>query len=254
MQADAITDFERDGATCIRSAIGTDWLHELREATERGLATSDNYFRRHTLWPTEPVFRKFCFESQAPELAASLLETRKLNLLYDQIFVKEPGSAAATPWHNDQPYWPVRGSHVATVWVALDPVTAESGAMEFIRGSHRWNRWFQPFLAATDGGVDSDYEHSTEFEPLPDFDAEREHLDLLCFEMDPGDVIVFHALTVHGARPNYTQRRRRGYAVRYTGDDVTYFEGPGTNPRLLNSSLKPGLSIDCNEFPVVFGV
>ena len=250
-ETQALTDFAQDGVVCIRSAIDLRWLDKLRDATERGLRTSENYFRRHTLWQDEPIFEKFCFESQAPKLASQLLQTRKLNLLYDQIFVKEPGSGTATPWHNDQPYWPVRGSRVATVWVALDAITKESGAMEFIKGSHRWNRWFQPFLSATDGGVDTVYERSIEFEPLPDFDAHRAQLHILCFDMQPGDAIVFHALTVHGARANVAQRRRRGYAIRYTGDDVTYFEGPGTNPRLLNSALVAGHAIDSEEFPVV---
>jgi ectoine hydroxylase-related dioxygenase (phytanoyl-CoA dioxygenase family) len=180
----------------------------------------------------------------------ALPQTRKLNLLYGQIFVKESGSGIATLWRNDQPYWPVRSSRVAIVWVPLDAITKES-AMEFIKGSHRWNRRFQPFLSATDGGVDTVYERSIEFEPLTDFDAHRAQLHILCLDMQPGDAIVFHALTVHGARANVAQRRRRGYAIRYTSDDVTYFEEPGTNPCLLNSALVAVHAIDPEKFPVV---
>ena len=35
--------------------------------------------------------------------------------------------------------------------------------------------------------------------PLPDLDAERDAHEFLAWDMEPGDVIAFHALTLHGA-------------------------------------------------------
>jgi ectoine hydroxylase-related dioxygenase (phytanoyl-CoA dioxygenase family) len=65
-------------------------------------------------------------------------------------------------------------------------------------------------------------------------------------------VYAFHALTVHGAGGNLSQRvRRRGYTVRYTGDDVTYSTRPGTNTGLSNPTLSEGDALDSEQYPVV---
>jgi ectoine hydroxylase-related dioxygenase (phytanoyl-CoA dioxygenase family) len=79
-----------------------------------------------------------------PPIAAQFFESAKVNLFYDQLFVKEPGTENRTRWHNDLPYWPVRGRQIMSFWVAVDPVTVDSGALEFIRGSHAWDIWYQP--------------------------------------------------------------------------------------------------------------
>ena len=55
-----------------------------------------------------------------------------------QLFVKEPGTAAPTPWHNDTSYWHLTGQQVCSVWLALDDVPASRG-LSYVKGSHRWN-------------------------------------------------------------------------------------------------------------------
>ena len=235
-----IRAFHRDGVVRVAAAVDDAWIEKLREAIERGLGCSENYFRRHTLWNADEDLKAFCFNSVAPRLAVALLESNKLNLLYDQIFVKEPGSGAATPWHNDQPYWPVRGWSVATVWIALDQITAESGAMEFIRGSHRWNRWFQPFLAASDGGKAGDYEHNAEYEPLPNFDACRDELDIVSWDMQPGDALV-------GDRRTEVETVMVHYSKRFvTGDTaaVDYLAGVRMAPNGLRLAVAAKPSTD----------
>ena len=36
-----------------------------------------------------------------------MMASGSVDFFYDQLFVKEPGTAHPTPWHQDQPYWPV---------------------------------------------------------------------------------------------------------------------------------------------------
>ncbi|MDH3716171.1 MAG: phytanoyl-CoA dioxygenase family protein [Gammaproteobacteria bacterium] len=243
--------FERDGAVLVQSLVDAPVLARLRTATDAALSQSENYFRRQRMWESDPVCRDFCLHSFAPLVAAQLLSTRKINLLYDQVFAKEAG-AVATPWHNDQPYWPVRGPAM-TLWLALDGVPFAGGSLEFIAGSHKWDRWFQPFVTGNDGGVDAPYEATDGlFEPLPDFDCERDQHTVLCWEMEPGDVIAFHAMVVHGARANSSKQVRRGYAVRYTGEGATYHVGPGVNPRITNDTLRPGQQLDSAQYPVAY--
>jgi len=90
--------YERDGVVCIRGAFSADWLDFL---------------------------------------AGRVMDATRVNFFYDQLLVKEPGTSARTPWHQDQPYWAVSGRQVSSVWLTLDPVPEEV-SVEYVCGSHRW--------------------------------------------------------------------------------------------------------------------
>ena len=139
---------------------------------------------------------------------------------HDHLLVKEPGTQERTPWHHDQPYYPIDGEQIVSLWLPLDPVDRAT-CVEYVKGSHRWGRWFQPKFFKQ-GGVDLQVQ-DPRFEPLPDLDAERAVHEFLAWDMAPGDVIAFHALTLHGASGNLSSsRRRRAWATRWCGDDARY--------------------------------
>ena len=201
------------------------------------------------LWEHHETFHRYCTQSPLPLLAARLLRSTRVNLFYDQLFVKEADTDSPTRWHNDQPYWPVRGRQVLSFWLALDPVDLTSGGLEFVAGSHRWDRWFQPetFGRSDDG---RGYTRNPDYEPMIDIDAERDRHRILSWAMEPGDVIAFHAMVVHGAPANHhPERRRRGYTVRYTGDDAVYLEGEGMATPLFADYLRNGDPIGGARFP-----
>jgi len=258
LSAEQIAAFERDGAICLRGIVGADWLERLWRAGERALKAQPKtpemaYFRRIRLWEQDADFRDFCTGSSLPSVAARLLRTDKVNLFYDQFFAKEP-SFAKTDWHNDQPYWPVRGWPVMSFWVALDRIDATTGAMELIRGSHKWDRWFQPYYVDATGAHGDEWKKKqATFEPLPDFEAERDRHVMLRWDMEPGDAIAFHALTVHSALPNTSKDRRRwAYVIRYCGRDARYYDGEVMNTDITNPALKNGDPLDSAQYPVVY--
>jgi ectoine hydroxylase-related dioxygenase (phytanoyl-CoA dioxygenase family) len=254
----------RDGVVYLPGVIDAVWQDRLRAAIDRDIADPgpfqhgyqvDGGGRFHgnmRLWENDPDFRDYCLAGPLPGLAAKLLKSSTVTLFYDQLFVKEPGTNAPTRWHNDQPYWPIRGRQVMSFWLALDPVSFDSGALEFVLGSHAWDRWFQPQKFAPGG---ADYEKGEGFEPIPDFDAERANYRFKGWEMQPGDLVAFMGLTVHGSKGNLTaDRRRRGYTVRYCGDDARYFSGPGSNKELRNPALADGDPLASAQYPLVWPV
>lgn len=248
--------YSSDGFVLLRGVIGQTRRALLCDAVDRRLrGTPDaQYFEHVRVFEQDPVFADYCLHSTVPALVARLLGSDRVNLLYDQLFVKEPGSATRTGWHNDQPYWPVRGWPVITMWLALDPVGLDNGPLEMIRGSHKWDRWYRPFHS-TERGDFGKYKAGADpsFLDLPDFEAEREKHDIVPIEMAPGDVVAFHGLTVHAARGNLHQAaRRRGYSVRYVGRGAVYQPGPATNAWLHDSALQPGDAIHSAMFPVAF--
>ena len=59
-------------------------------------------------------------------------------------------------------------------------------------------------------------------------------------------------MTVHGAGGNNsTGRARRGYTVRYIGEDVSYDPRAGVSQPLLCETLRAGGPMDCARYPVV---
>lgn len=256
--------FWRDGVIVLRRLVDEEWRQVIGQAIEADICSPGPYFHGYEpedgrgrfhgnlrTWEQHEGFRRFCLESPLPEIAREILASKKVNLLYDQLFVKEPGTSNRTRWHNDQPYWPINGRQVLTFWVALDYTDLENGALEFIRASHNWNRFFQPeALGRTNA---TKYELNPDYEPMPDIEAARDTYEIVSFDLAPGDACVFHSMIVHGSPGNLSGRRRRGYAVRYTGDDVTYSCRQGTNEHLRNALLKDGDSLDSTQYPLVLG-
>ena len=259
-----IEAFEQDGAVALRGVIDDEWLKRLTDAIDRDIENpgpfnhtyeaeggKGKFYGNLRMWETDPDIREYCFHSPLPALAQAFFGSSKVNLLYDQLFVKEPGTANRTRWHNDQPYWPVRGRQVMSFWLALDRTTADSGAMEFVRGSHNWDRWFQPERFGKDA-TGSSYERNPDYETMPDIDAARDDYEIMTWDLEPGDVYAFHAMTVHGAGGNLRNDvRRRGLTIRYTGDDATYDPRPGTSPVMHVEGLGVGAPMDSDLYPII---
>ena len=253
-----IDAYMADGIVCLRGLFDAMWIGHLRDCVDRCIASpgplakditrqgegvfiSDTFVHEHI-----SGFKRFIWESPAAGIVARVLGAAKVNLLFDQILVKEPGSTTRTMWHHDHPYWPVAGDQVCTLWIALDPVTAENGAVEYIRGSHKWG---QRYKARSFTGDDR---YKEDLPELPDIDGMRDQFDFLQFDMAPGDCTIHHGLLVHGAPGNETAGRRRAYVARWCGDDVTYNPRPNIQQMLRDPEIEPGGPLDCDLFPVVW--
>ena len=82
---------------------------------------------------------------------------------------------------------------------------------------------------------------ASDLEEIPDIDAERERYRILSWDVEPGDAILFDALTVHGSKGNTSRtRRRRAITTRWAGDDVVYAPRKATMPILWTHGLRPG--------------
>ncbi|MDG2483318.1 MAG: phytanoyl-CoA dioxygenase family protein [Alphaproteobacteria bacterium] len=257
--------YERDGAVCIRGVLDDGEIELLREEIEQGLERKGAGFKNHTernkgktgrfahmfqMWQQSDRLASFTANSRLVDVVADLMRTSKVNLFFDQAFAKEPGTVDPTPWHVDQTFWPLTGRQVITTWVALDEIDRTSGGVEFVAGSHLWNRMFQPKSFSGD----NDVEVQPEFEQMPDIEADRSAYNIISWDMNPGDILTFNGMTLHGAPGNATSdRRRRGYAVRYSGDDAVYTPRPSSTPDLMHEDLVAGGPIDSVHYPVVPG-
>jgi ectoine hydroxylase-related dioxygenase (phytanoyl-CoA dioxygenase family) len=240
--------YREDGAARIRGVVPLEWIERMARAVDRILAAPGpasveytpqgqpgRYYGDFFVWLRDPDFAAFVRESPLPELAAALMGSARVSFFYDQLLVKEPGTGEPTPPHQDLPYWPLRGEQIVSIWVPFDPVRLDSGAVNYVKGSHRWGRTFAPESFGPRSGYAEIYA-KTGFEKLPPLDELLAGHEILRWETEPGDVVVHHPLTLHYSEGNRSARlRRRALALRYLGDDARYDARPGVfteNPRV----------------------
>lgn len=248
----------------LRQAVSLDWVEYLRQASAEAVATPGPmaeqyarppgfYFSDLELAERLEPFRRFAVQGPCAALAGELMGASEVCFFYDQYFHQRFSEAeasqapATTPWHQDQPYWSVDGSQVCSVWVPLDPVPLES-AISFIAGSHRWGL-FAPRHFATGQAYGG-----TGLAHLPSLGGERR----LAWATEPGDVIVFSGMTVHGQEDAKRVRGEfRRLSLRFTGDDARFCRREGEAADVVPSrhhpcSLQPGDPMPCARFPTVW--
>jgi ectoine hydroxylase-related dioxygenase (phytanoyl-CoA dioxygenase family) len=257
-----VESFERDGALCLRGAFAPRWIEAVARGIEKELAAPGERFieQQQAGQPGRFVtaycaaqhigeFQDFVVESPAAEIVARLMRSATAGFLMDVLWIKEPGTAKPTAWHQDQPYFCIDGRQMCSIWLPVDPVPREV-SLRFLKGSHRWNRWFRPRL--TSGKELFTFPDGEKpWETIPDFDAELDRHEVLSWALEPGDCIVFHALTVHGSAGNLQPaRRRRVMTTVWFGDDATYGVRPSPpRPHFEGHGLKPGETMRSPYFP-----
>ncbi len=258
---DAIEAYKRDGVICLRSAFGKDWLDLIESAIDEAMkehsassatVTHDDepgfFYYDSLMWKRVEAFRRFIFDSHAPDLFWRLLETSTLNFYYDFLLLKSPGCASAvTPWHQDHSYYPLNGTKIINCWTSLDTIPVET-ALRFVRGSHLWDTVYRSVHFAPD----QEYAGAMTERPLPpDLDNDPD-ADIITCALEPGDTLVWNSRMFHSAPGNTLDRRRAALSTNWAGDDVTYYDMPQeSDPSYRGENLVDGGPITCETFPLV---
>ena len=255
-------DYARDGAVCVRGAFTAEQVAWATAAIDRNLADLSPRAKRASTDDDAPFIEDFCNWSRLPEMerfirespgaaiAGELTASEAIRLYHDHVLVKEPGTRQRTPWHQDQPYYNVDGRQNASMWFPVDPVDRAS-TLEFIAGTHR-GPWYMPRTFMDD---QAKWFPAGTLEELPDFDSEPDRWRVLGWELEPGDAVFFHMLTVHGAGGVSGPARRRVLSVRFLGDDMRHAPRRWTtSPPFpgLEDELAEGAALDHPLFPILW--
>ena len=134
------------------------------------------------------------------------------------------------------------------VWISFDHVD-RADSLEFVRGSHRSTLYNTSAFDASDETAPI-YEGLPR---LPDIEADRSRFDIISWEVNPGDVLVFHPAMLHGGAPTHAGARRRTLTLRFFGRDAVYVSRPGNGvaPMVdgLHEPLLPGAPFPHEAFP-----
>jgi hypothetical protein len=222
----AANELERDGVVMLKGALTRDAFSKVVAAVEWSLANPSPTAVR--FYPGEPatffedrgrnhaqLVRKIGLDA----MLAALWDVDRLWYLGEQLFLKEGGEARRTPWHQDTSYLRMMGSQLVACWISLDALPKEH-CLEFVRGSHKGVLFNGSAFAAHDDTAPL-YKHSR-LPRLPDIQADRTSFEIASWDVEPGDVIVFHLGTLHGGAGTSPGLRRRTISLRFLGPDVVF--------------------------------
>jgi ectoine hydroxylase-related dioxygenase (phytanoyl-CoA dioxygenase family) len=260
---DAVEQFQRDGAACIRQLFRPEEMSVLRAGVDANLAhlsprakvasgadDPGRFVEDFCNWQDNDDYRRFIFDSALPEAAGRLMRSTTARLYHDHMLTKESGTRQATPWHQDQPYYNIEGRQNISFWIPVDPVSRES-TLEFVAGSHL-GPWLMPrsFMDAQ-----AKWFPEGTLADLPNIEANRGAFPILGWELEPGDAVCFQMLTLHASRGVSGPNRRRVFSVRFLGDDITHAPRRWrTSPEFpgLKEELPAGAPMDHALFPVLW--
>lgn len=252
-----IASFQRDGHVTLRGVTTPEvvaawrpvFMQAVRElSTEtRPLEKRDTYGKAFlqigNLWDRAPHTKPFVFAKRFAQIAARLMGTRGVRMYHDQALYKE-AHGGATPWHQDQYYWPLASEKSVTMWMPMLDIDAFMGAMTFASGSHK--EGYVCKLAISD-------------------ESEKFYRDLIktknfnvhnAGKMTAGDATFHAGWTVHGAPANRSDQMREVMTIIYIDSAMRICEpdNPGrvNDLRVWFPGKKPGDLADTRMNPLLY--
>lgn len=140
------------------------------------------------------------------------------------IMTKQPKFSSDTGWHQDIRYWAYQRPDLISVWISLVPERIENGCLRVIPGSHRMSLDRSRFDDALFFRSDLVENQSVIAQAVP-------------VELDPGDVLFFHAKTLHSASRNHTDQTKFSVVFTFRADDN--LPQPGSRSAELPEILLP---------------
>jgi phytanoyl-CoA hydroxylase len=245
-----VAQFERDGYFIARRMVSDTLLARMLEVTRDGLhrEVPPVEYEADLHYPGAPpsleaagghtirrlkqaLSRDFCFVEWA---ASAPLVNRLRQLLgpsvvmplahHNCIMTKEPRHTSDTGWHQDIRYWSYERPELVSVWLALTPETTQNGCLRLIPGSHRLH-------------LDRD-RFDREIFLRPELPENQQLIEKAIWaELEPGDVLFFHARTFHAASRNHTDRAKFSVVFTFRGADSP--PKPGSRSAALPELILP---------------
>ncbi len=129
-----------------------------------------------------------------------------------ELFAKPPKVGLPSPMHQDDYYWCLSGHNGLTVWIALDAANISNGGVAYLKGSQKLG-----LVAHTDSFAPGSSQKVESQELLDSFQSKKE-----IPEIQPGDCLIHHCLTIHGSGANQSNLPRRGLTLQMKGKKTTY--------------------------------
>ncbi|ANK81962.1 MAG: hypothetical protein TEF_15030 [Rhizobiales bacterium NRL2] len=199
--------FDRDGYLFPFKAFAPETAASYRarleafEAAEGGPIRSNMRHKVHLLftWANEIVRHPRILDAVEDIIGANIL------CWSTNFFIKEARDPGFVSWHQDSTYWGLEPPEVVTAWVALSDAPLEAGPMKFLAGSHHLDQFAHH---------DTFHEHNLLSRgQVIDMAIEEERA--VDAPLKAGEFSLHHIRLVHGSRPNRTDDRRIGLAIRY---------------------------------------
>lgn len=155
------------------------------------------------LFKYDPFFFDMMFGSRFEKLASILLDDGVVgkNIQY---FNEPPRIGKATPPHQDGYYFMLEPNEAVTMWMALESVDEKNGCVRYVKKSHKYgirSHGRTETLGFSQG--------ITDYGCLNDVENE------VFYPTKAGDLLVHHALTIHKADANKSDRTRRAMGFIY---------------------------------------
>ena len=169
-------DLNYPGAPPSLNSRGGRTVRRLKQAHARDMVFTD--------WVCRPALIRRLQQLLGPQLAMPLTH-------HNCVMTKQPEHSSDTGWHQDIRYWSFERQELISLWLALGPEHPENGGLWVIPGSH---------------GMSLDRSRFNEEVFLRDDLPENCELisTAVPVELNAGDVLFFHARTLHSASRHHT--------------------------------------------------
>ncbi|MEA2029565.1 MAG: phytanoyl-CoA dioxygenase family protein [Campylobacterota bacterium] len=225
-----LDQFNRDGFLLLRGFANPNECEAILEVAQKELEakcepiesegeyTEDNsrvgtVRRLRQVYGRSPIFARWMENVEIrPTLKQVLGETPVITIAHhNSIMTKMPRQSSQTCWHQDIRYWHFEGDNLVSVWLALGDEYNENGVLEFIPTSHKME--FSP-------------EQFDEKLYFLDNEKNRDIINTkVSYDLRQGDIVLFHAKTLHRANANQTDDAKISFVYTVRGISTTPIKG-----------------------------
>ena len=227
-----VIDFRREGYFVARRLIPVTYLETMKRITQRDLAAhqGDIEYEADLHYPgappsldaeggrtarrlrqaisRDPVFSRLVKEPFLLNRLKQLLGPHIVMPLahHNCIMTKQPRFSSDTGWHQDTRYWSFRTGELVNTWMALGPETLQNGCLQVLPGTHTSPAPPERLDAALFLRKD-----------LADNQALLKTARPV--ELEPGDVLFFHARCFHAATRNFSSESKQSVVFTFRSLD-----------------------------------
>ena len=204
LSADEISRYQNDGVVAPITVMPRSVAQELRrrlESAEKSFPQQIGPEKRNNAHYVLACLDEIVHHDEILDAVECLIGP-DIILTNTVLFIKEPNSLHHVTYHQDATYMGLEPQESLTAWIALTESTRENGCVRVIQGSH---------LLDIQQHIDTFGEDNilTRGQQIENIDEER----ALDIELEPGQMSLHHARTIHGSRPNKSANRRIGIAL-----------------------------------------